>query len=164
MPVKDYDLFDQVDRMAAHYQIINNNRFIRKALMRIELPYEFRNGMDTLLMGGETARMQGYTFEELYTAIIGLAMFVYKARTEVLPDLKFHISDLDPANRIREQMAAENLKTNLAILADMVNDLYLQVVKLDKEGHQKKPPVFQRVPELQNIGQLLTSETKGLLH
>lgn len=165
MPVKDNAVYDQIDRIADRVDTILNNAFVRKALSRIDLPHEFRGGMDMLMARAESGRIVGYLFEELYRGILGLAIWTYKARTEFLPNMKFHLSHetLSQSELLREQMAAENLKSNLAILADEINDLYVVVVKHDKESHQRKEPVYTRIPELRDIGKYLTSNEKGLL-
>ena len=67
-------------------------------------------------------------------------------------------------DRIREQMALENLKSNLAVLSDEVNNLFLKTVEADKAAHKHKVPVYKRQSELGMLGQLLTSDTRGLLH
>jgi hypothetical protein len=121
--------------------------------------------MDILLSRSESYKITGYLLEELYRGILGLAMWSYKARTEFLPRMKYQLSgdSMPQTDRIREQMAMENLKSNLSILADEINNLYVKTVAADKLSHVRKPPVFQRMKELENLGQLLTSDTKGLV-
>ncbi len=166
MPVQDYEINTQIDRIADHVDTILNNTFIRKALTRIVISHEYQAGMDILLSRSEAYKINGYLFDEIYRGVLGLAIWSYRARTEVLPDLKYHLSgeSMPEMDRIREQMALENLKSNLNILADAINNLYVKTVTADKASHKKKPPVYQRLKELENLGQLLTSDTRGLMH
>ena len=166
MPVQDYEINTQIDRIADHVDTILNNTFIRKALTRIVISHEYQAGMDILLSRSEAYKINGYLFDEIYRGVLGLAIWSYRARTEVLPDLKYHLSgeSMPEMDRIREQMALENLKSNLNILADAINNLYVKTVSADKASHKRKPPVYQRLKELENLGQLLTSDTRGLMH
>ena len=141
------------------------NAFVRKSLSRITIEHEFQAGMDILLSRSESYKVNGYLFDELYRGVLGLAMWSYKARTEFLPQMKYQLSGetMPQTDRIREQMALENLKSNLSILSDEINNLYVRTVAADKLAHRRKPPVFQRLKELESLGQLLTSDTKGLI-
>ena len=166
MPVQNYDINQQIDKLADQHDIILNNASIRKAMSRISIPHEYQSGMDILMSRSEAYKVNGYLFDELYRGIIGLAMWSYRARTEVLPELKYHLngdhkSEMD---RLKEQMALENMGSNLAILTDEINNLYILTVDADKAAHSKKPPVYTRMKELSGIGQYLTSDTRGLLH
>ena len=166
MSVQDYDINVKIDKIADHVDTMLNNEFVRKGFSRITIDREYQSGMDILLSRSESYKVNGYLFDELYRGIMGLAMWSYRARTEFLPQMKYHLSDdsKPQTDRIREQMALENLNSNLSILADEVNELFLKVVAADKAAHKLKPPVFQRMKELENLGQLLTSDTKGLIH
>ncbi len=161
----NYEIDRQIETVADRYDIIMSNSFLRKSLAKIVIPHEFQNGKDILLSRSENYRLNGYMFNELYRGILGMAMWVYRARTEVLPELKYHLSDgnISPSDRVREQMALENINSNLGILTDELNNLYVHTVEADKASHKLKPPVYQRTPELENLGQLLTSDMRGLM-
>ena len=164
MPVKDIETFNLIEKLGEHYRVNINNRYLRSALISMDLPPSSRNAVEALTERSEYYRLQGYRFDELYAGIMGAALFIYKARTEILPNLKFHIkTPTDRNEKILQDMAIENFKTNLGILADDVNDLYLRAVQLDKESHKVKKPVFERTPELETLGQLLTSANPGLM-
>jgi hypothetical protein len=166
MAVQDYEINTQIGKIAKHVEVILNNAFIRKALSKIVLSHEYQAGMDILLSSSEIYKVNGYLLDEIYRGILGLAMWSYKARTEMLPELKYHLSgeSMPEMDRIREQMALENLKSNLDILADEVNNLFVKTVAADKASHKQKSPVYLRISDLGNLGQLLTSDTRGLLH
>lgn len=166
MSVQDYEINIRIEKISDHVNTMMQNAFIRKSLSRIVIEHQYQSGMDVLLSHSESHRINGYLFEELYRGILGLAMWSYKARTEFLPKMKYNLSGetMPQMDRIREQMALENLKSNLSILADEINNLYIRTVAADKLSHKYKPPVFQRMKELENLGQFLTSDTKGLIH
>jgi hypothetical protein len=60
-------------------------------------------------------------------------------------------------DRILRDMAAQNFPVNLAILADYVNELYMKTTVLDKAAHDKKRPVYERIPELKDLGKYLVT-------
>jgi len=166
MSVQDYEINTQIDRIADHVDTVLKNAFIRKSLSHITISHEYQSGMDILLSRSESYKVNGYLFDEIYRGILGLAMWSYRARTEMLPEMKYLLSgeSIPEIDRIREQMALDNLKSNLDILADEINNLYVKTVSLDKASHKKKPPVYKRMDELANLGQFLTSDSKGLIH
>lgn len=166
MPIQDYEINAQIGRINDQIETILNNAFIRKSLSKIVIPHEYQAGMDILLSNSENYKINGYLFDEIYRGILGMAMWSYRARTEMLPELKYHLSGeaMPEMDRLREQMALENLKSNLDILSDELNNLYIKTVAFDKSSHIQKAPVYRRMKELENLGQFLTSDTKGLIH
>jgi hypothetical protein len=57
-------------------------------------------------------------------------------------------------------MALKNFPVNLGILNDLVNELYVKTAALDRaavEGAGRKRPVYERIPELKNLGRYLVS-------
>lgn len=164
MPVFDYDIFDMLDEVRKNYRSNMSNTFIRSALLAMDLPYDQRNSIETITEKLEMYKNQGYKFEELYNGIYSLAVFIYKARLQVVPGLKSSnlLKDASPSERVLAGMAADNLKANLNILSDRVNELYLKVVRLDVKSHKVKSPVYTRMEELDKLGQLLTSSVPGL--
>ena len=53
-------------------------------------------------------------------------------------------------------MAINNFPANLGVFADLVNELYVRAVALDRAEHPKEKPVFEHLPELKELGKLLT--------
>jgi len=164
VPVFDYDVFDMLDEVRKHYRSNMSNTFIRSALLSMDMPYDQRNAIENLTDKLEMYKNQGYRFEELYIGIYSMAVFIYKARLEVIPGLKrsSFLRDASPSEKVLADMAADNLKANINILADRLNELYLKVVRLDVKSHQVKSPVYTRMEELDKLGQLLTSSVPGL--
>ncbi|MDC7241923.1 MAG: hypothetical protein PQJ50_16330 [Spirochaetales bacterium] len=164
MPVFDYEIFDMLDEVRKHYRSNMSNTFIRTALLSMDMPYDQRNSIEIITDKLEIYKSQGYKFEELYNGIYSLAVFIYKARLEIVPNLKGSslLRDVSPSEKVLADMAANNLKANLSILADRLNELYLKVVRLDVKSHSVKTPVYTRMEELDKLGQLLTSTVPGL--
>lgn len=166
MTVKDFDILSIVEQIAAHYETITSNSFVRYEILKIELPYTYRIQMESLIDYGDHKSAAGYSLHELYGGVIGLAQFVYRTRTEVLPTLKQKINTSDMNTRLMEEMAADNLKSNISVLTDAINDLYVKCVNLDKDSCKKtrKKPLYMKTPDLETIGPLLTSDAPGLIH
>lgn len=164
MPVFDYEVFDKLDELKRQYESNMSNSFIRSALISLDLPYEIRSGIEGITDKLDYYKQQGYRFEEIYNGIYGMALFIYRARMEVVPSLKNSpsLSNVSNSEKILASMAADNLKANLNILADRLNELYLCVVRIDVDSHKVKQPVYKRIPDLEKIGQLLTSSNPGL--
>jgi len=148
-----------IERLAEHFKSSINNSYVRTALISMDLPPNTRLAMQPLTEKVESFKLHGYRFDELYAGILALATYIYKVRKDVYPYLRGSLSGKAPGDeKILQMLAVDNLKTNMSVLADDVSDLYMRVVQLDKESHNVKPPVYERMTELQSLGQLLTSD------
>ncbi len=167
MPFKNPEIMRKIEEIASHYQNNINNRYIRKALMTMNIPQSEWDLIEGLTAKSDYYKTQGYRFHELYDQILAVARFINAAKRELLPNLRVILSSgtqtvlsrdkNSPFNqdKVLKDMAIKNFSANLQILADMINELYITTVKLDKELHKTKPPVFKRIPELEKLGQLL---------
>ncbi|MGA2764618.1 MAG: hypothetical protein ABSG17_14780 [Spirochaetia bacterium] len=156
--IKDAEIFKIVERIGDHYQNNISNRFIRKMLVFLDLPQSEWDWLDGLTTKSEYYKNQGFQFEELYEMIIAAAHFIYQARTKMVPNLKAMISQgAADADRVLREMAAQNFPLNLGVLADQINELYMKTTGLDREAHEKKRPVYERIPELKDIGRFLVN-------
>ncbi len=166
MSVKNQEIFRLIEEISDHYQNNINNRYIRKALLTMNIPQSQWDLIEGLTNKSDYYKSQGYQFHELYDQILAIANFIYKARKELQPNLRLLLSQGSRTilsrekggsnqDRVLRDMAINNFSANLQILADMLNELYVKVVKLDKEQHQGKKPVYQKIPELSKLGQLL---------
>lgn len=148
-----------IERLAEHFESSINNSYVRTALISMDLPPNTRMAMQPLTEKVDTYKLHGYRFDEIYSGIMALATYIYKVRKEVYPYLKNSLSGKASGDeKILQLLAVDNLKTNMSVLADDVSDLYMRVVQLDKDSHRVKPPVYERMPELKSLGQLLTSD------
>jgi len=166
--IKDPDIFRIVERLGDHF--INNisNRFVRKALMALELPQAEWDRLDNLTAKSDYYKTQGFLFDELYEMILAAAHFIGQARERVLPHLRAMLaqgseslaakrSGAPEQEKVLRDMAAQNFPVNLSVFSDLVNELYLKTTNLDRQAHEKKRPVYERIPELKDIGRYLVN-------
>jgi len=170
VPIKDPDIFKIVEQISEHYQKNISNRFVRKALMVLDLQPSEWERLEGLTEGLEYHRAQGYQFDEIYEMIVAAAHFLYEARQQILPNLRSMISATTSGEtlsgrklpsgdqeRVLRDMAAKNFPVNLGILNDLVNELYVKTAALDREAAGKRRPVFERISELKELGRYLVS-------
>ena len=156
MPVKDPDIVRLIEKISEHYKNNISNRFIRKAFMVMNLSQPTWNYLERLTEKSDFYAAQGYEYEDLYEQILAAANFVHQAKIDVLPNLKNLVGSNmkdSPRDKVLREMAVKNFNSNLPIFADMINELYIKVTELDKE--QNKKCIFEKIPELKTIGQLL---------
>jgi hypothetical protein len=113
-------------------------------------------------------KTQGFQFDELYEMILASAHFIYQARVKIVPKARSVIalgadsfmakkqggSDQD---RVLRDMAAQNFPVNLGVFSDLINELYMKTTGLDRIAHEKKKPVYERIPELKDLGRYLVT-------
>jgi len=156
--IKDSEIFKIIERIGDHYQNNISNRFIRKALVLLDLPQSEWDRLDSLTTKSEYYKNNGFQFEELYEMVIAAAHFIFQARTKMLPNLKSIIAQGGTdADKVLREMAAQNFPLNLGILSDQINELYMKTTSLDRDAHDKKRPVYERIPELKDIGRFLVN-------
>ena len=158
MGVMDQDLFAIIEKIANHYDKNICNQYIRPELRNLTLPRGDWDMIDELTGMPEHRKQQGYMFRELYERIMALARFIKLTKTDISPRLKSIFSGRVSTNQddIYRTMAVNNLDANLGILSDMVHELYMKTVELDKQSHSVKDPVYKRITELSELGNLLS--------
>lgn len=167
MAVKDPEIYKIVEKIGDHYTTNVNNRFIRKALVTLDLPQSEWEKLDGLTSKSDYFKGQGFQFDELYEMILAAAHFIYKARQNILPNIKSMVGSNplhsskggggSEQDKILRDMAARNFPVNLQILTDLVNELYVKATHLDKQAHEKKTPVYEKIPELKELGHYLVT-------
>jgi hypothetical protein len=58
-------------------------------------------------------------------------------------------------DKVLRDMAVNNFASNLKVLADLLNELYVKLVELDKADAKGHRPAYLSIPELEDIGQML---------
>ena len=166
MSTRDERIFKIVEKIRNHYHNNINNRFIRKALLMMKVPRGTWDALSRLTEKTDYYKIQGYPFNELYEQIHAAATFVHQAKIDVVPRLRSlvaggtdtifsrHKSD-QKNDGVLLQMAIDNFPANLGVLSDLINELYLRAVEVDKEDHPNEKPVYERMPELKDLGKLL---------
>ncbi len=164
--VKNAKIYEIIDKMKDHYKNNIYNRYIRRALLSMDLSQTAWDLLDSIAEKSDFYKVQGYQLDELYDRIIAASQFIFHARKEVAPNLRILLAggvdamfarSTGEANsdKVLAEMAAKNFPVNLKIFADMVNELYLTTVEIDKETHKKQRPIYERIAELKNIGRYL---------
>jgi hypothetical protein len=103
----------------------------------------------------EQYRYQGFQLDELYRQIVAASRFVSLARRDLVPTLRNRLPATSGPDRVLRDMAVNNFGSNLQVFADLVNELYVNLVELDKLDAKGRRPLYMSVPELQDIGRLL---------
>jgi hypothetical protein len=166
MLVKEAKIFEIIDKMREHFTKNIYNRYIRRALLTMDISQTSWELLDSIAEKADFYKVQGYQLDELYDRIIAGAQFVFHARKEVAPNLRMLLAGggdhmfsrstgESNADRVLAEMAAKNFPVNLKIFADMVNELYLTTVDIDKQMNKNKKPTFEKIAELKNLGKYL---------
>ena len=159
MNIKDPDVYRIIEKIGDHFQTNVSNRFIRKALVVLELPQSEWDRLENLTAKSEYYKQQGFTFDELYEMILASAHFIHQARAQLVPNLRSMLSaGSTDKEKVLRDMAAQNFPVNLEIFSDLVNELYLKTTSLDRTAHENKKPVYERIPELKELGKYLVNQ------
>jgi ribosome-binding protein aMBF1 (putative translation factor) len=156
--IKDPDIFRIIEKVGDHFLNNVSNRFIRKALVVLELPQAEWDRLENLTNKTEYYKQNGFSYDELYEMVLAAAHFISQARQKMVPNIKGMLAQaVTEKDKVLRDMAAQNFPVNLAILSDLINELYMKTTELDRSEHEKKRPVYERIPELKEIGKLLVS-------
>lgn len=161
MQLKNPEIFSLIESIGEHYRTNISNRFTRRALSTMSLDPGSWNLIEELTEKVDNFRYQGYHLDELYGQILALARFIYQAKREIAPNLRYTASNgnigghANESDRVFRDMAINNFMPNLTILADKLNELYVKVAAIDKAAAGQKSPVYSQLAELQEIGRYL---------
>jgi hypothetical protein len=159
MQVKDAYIERLIDRIGEHYRVNIANRYIRPALLQLPLEKQAWDLIEILTEKNDQYQYQyqGYHLDELYQQITAAARFVALTRHELLPGLRsrFGTASYSGSDKVLREMAFNNFASNLQLFADLVNELFIKLVELDKIDSRGHMPLYIQMPELSEIGQLL---------
>ena len=156
MQIRDGQIIRLVERIGEHYRINISNRFIRPALLQMPLDRQTWALIDILTEKVEQYRLQGFPLDELYRQVAAAARFVSVVRKELAPGLRSRLSGGPPGpDKVLRDMAVNNFASNLQVFADLVNELYVTLVEMDKAEAKGRRPLYLSIPELQDIGRQL---------
>ncbi len=166
MQIRDNELVRIMERLGHHYKTNINNRIMRKALLRMDLNNVTWARIERLTEVTDLQRNEGYSFHELYEQVMAMALFIDYANHRLLPNIRQVMmqdaeelarhSVSNPTDKVLREMAIRNFGPNLGILSDILNELYVRAVALDKEMAGDKTPVYATIPDLKQLGRLLT--------
>ncbi len=158
MIVKDAAIMESVTKIAEHYTANIASRFIRPFLSGVLSETEMSNRIAEMTERPDSYSLQGYHLDELYVQILAMARFVYQVRTEILPNLRLMANTSGSSNnsdRIFRDMAINNFGANLQMLADYVNELYMQTVNYDRINSPSGKTLYKQIQGLSEIGRYL---------
>ena len=159
MAIKDPDIYRIMEKVGDHFLNNVSNRFVRKALVVLDLPQSEWDRLENLTNKSEYYKQNGFSYDELYEMVLAAAHFLAQAREKMVPNIKGMLAQAGTEkDKVLREMAAQNFPLNLAILADLVNELYVRTIEIDRAEHAKKRPVYERIPELKDIGRFLVNE------
>ena len=154
--IRDAQIIRLIERIGEHYRTNISNRFIRPALLQLPLEKQSWDLIEILTEKIEQYRYQGFHLDELYRQVIACARFVSITRREMVPTLRNRFSGSSSgADRVLRDMAVNNFGSNLQLFADLVNELYVRLVELDKTEAKGRRPLYMGIPELKDIGRML---------
>ena len=153
MQILDASITRLVERIGEHYRTNISNRFIRPALLQVPLDNQSWDLIDSLT---EKPPTQAIHLDELYREIVAAAHFVSVVRRE-LPSIRSRVIRSDPSSpdKVLREMAVNNFASNLKVFADLVNELFVKLVSVDKADAKGHMPLYAQMPDLSNIGRLL---------
>ncbi len=160
MQLKDPAIFSAVEAIGEQYRTNISNRYTRRGISAMTLDAGTWSLIEEMTEKVDNYRFQGYHLDELYAQILAMSRFIYQARRDVLPNLRFftsssRVDNASASDKVFSDMAVNNFGPNLKILADKVNELYMKVVAIDKESAGSKGPIYSQLPELKEIGRFL---------
>lgn len=156
MQVKTPEIYSMIEAIGHHYKNNISNRFTRGALSMLALDNATWNQIEELTEKADNYRYQGYHLDELYSFILAIARFVAAARKQGAQSLRYgNIDKLSAQDKVLRDMVVNNFASNLNILADSINRLYIKVVEIDKGNAGGRQPALVRFPELGELGRYL---------
>jgi hypothetical protein len=111
--------------------------------------------IETLTEKIEQYRYQGFHLDELYRQIMAAARFVAVTRRDLVPSLRSRLAGGSGPDKVLRDMAVNNFASNLQLFSDLLNELYVSLVELDKQNAKGRRPLYMNIPELNDVGRLL---------
>jgi hypothetical protein len=160
MQIRDAKIVRIIERISEHYRANISNRFIRPVLLQLPLEKQVWDQIELLTERVNHFQYQGYLLDELYRETAAAARFVAEARSDIVPTLKRRIEKtrISPSDKVLQDMAVNAFESNLRLFADLINELYISLVEVDKKNAGGYRPLYTRMPELQDIGSLLVGK------
>jgi len=153
--IKDPHVIRLLEQIGEHYKTNISNSFLRPVLLQIQIDKATWDLIEILTEKMDLYRYQGFHLDELYRQIAACARFIEVARNPNTIKNKLNLIPIGHDKTLRD-MAVSNFSSNLKVFADLLNELYVSLVEMDKkDSGNTKSPVYTQIPELYNIGRLL---------
>jgi len=153
--IKDAEVIRLIEKIGEHYRANISNRFLRPVLLQLQIDKTTWDLIEDFTEKMELYRYQGFHLDVLYRQIAACARFVELARNKSTIKSKMNALPTGGADKILRDMAASNFSSNLQVFADLLNQLFLNLVEFDKKNSGNHPPVYTTMSELYNVGRLL---------
>jgi hypothetical protein len=146
-----------IEQIGGHYRTNISNQFLRPLLLQLQIDKNTWDQIESLTEKTEMFHYQGFHLDDLYRQIAACARFVEIARSGLIPSLRVKLTtNPNSPDRILRDMAASNFASNLKVFADLLNELFMVLMDIDKEHAGKSTkPFFEQLPELTSINRLL---------
>jgi hypothetical protein len=156
-PIRDAHIVRLIEQISEHYRTNIYNQYIRPALLQLSLDKATWDLIDVLTEKVEQFRYQGFHLDELYRQIAACARFISVVRRDLVPGLRNRTSipAVTGSNKVLRDMAINNFASNLQVFADLINELYVKLVEMDKLDVKGHMPLYVRMPELKDMGRQL---------
>ena len=152
--IKDAQVVRLIERIGEHYRTNISNRFLRPVLLQLQVDKSTWDQVEIITEKLELYRYQGFHLDELYRQIAACARLVEVARNKSNVRNKLISIPVGDDKTLRD-MAVSNFSSNLQVFCDLLNELYVILVDIDKSEAGKNQPVYSQIPELYNVDRLL---------
>ncbi|MDR2185294.1 MAG: hypothetical protein LBO80_06465 [Treponema sp.] len=156
-PIQDAHIVRLIEQISEHYRMNIYNQYIRPALLQMPLDKATWDLIDILTEKVDQFRYQGFHLDELYRQIAACARFISMVRRDLVPGLRNRSSvpAVTGPNKVLRDMAVNNFASNLQVFADLINELYVKLVEMDKADARGHMPLYVQIPELRDVGRQL---------
>jgi hypothetical protein len=157
--IKDAQVVRLIEQIGEHYKTNISNRFLRPVLLQLQVDKTTWDLIEILTEKMEMYRYQGFHLDELYRQIAACARFVEVARNKSNIRDKLKSVPIGNSDKTLRDMAVSNFSSNLQVFADLLNELFVILVDMDKkDAGENNEPVYTQMSELYNIGRLLVGQ------
>jgi len=155
--IRDAQVIRLIERIGEHFRTNISNRFIRPALLQVNLDKTTWTHIETLTEKFDQFRYQGLQLDELYRQVAATAKFVSATRREVAPTLRQRLSGerTSGPDKVLKDMVVNAFSSNLQLLAEMLDELYERLKELDVVNTKDKLPLYQQTSEFASIKDML---------
>jgi hypothetical protein len=155
--IKDAQIMRLIERVGEHYKTNISNRYVRPALLQLQLDKTTWDHIESLTEKFEQYRYEGFHLDELYRQIASTARFVAATRREVAPSLRYRLSDGGSSgpDRVLRDMAVNTFSSNLELFAKLLCELYNKVKDIDAANATNKRPYYEQAPEFGDLDDLI---------
>jgi len=154
--IKDAHILRLIEHIGEHYRANISNRFLRPVILQMQIDKTTWDQIELLTERTELFICNGVHLDDLYKQIAACARFVELARNNLMPTIRAKLSAVPSGHdKTLRDMAASNFVSNLKVFADLLNELYMNLIELDKAHCGKKKPTYTQISELQSVGRFL---------